>query len=160
MSVLTTLDKVELQTHYALVGAIGVRVALREEPYHELWKKVDEAADALKAAVAATTIDLLEDVEPEDAERLVGHLQELHTLITTLLKRLSDVRWPAGVANQAALDKLQEGAEALGDLLESYYLSRNPDFQQMIGEAIQQLGSATDRPSDWRSALARVQNRR
>lgn len=160
MAGVITLDEVEARAHYAIAGTIDLRVALRREPYEKLWKTLREAADAFEDAVQGTTVDLLDDVEPEDAARMIALLSELGSRAQQLVNRLSEMKWPAGVADEAAFARLRKCTEDVEDLVESFYLSRDPDFQQLVGEAVRKVGPGGDSASDWRAALARLQAQR
>lgn len=100
---------------------------------------------------------MFREVRGSDVADLIPQAQLLYNNVNDLLRTAKEngiARWPL---LKRYLAQLEDSNDSMGDLLESFHLSQDKDFRELVDKAIHGLNKSKD-PPDWRSSLASLQD--
>lgn len=159
MASAATFDELETRTYWALAETGRARRAVREAQFRGTWCVYASLLTFfLRRLVSNVTATELRTFDTERAQGLIENLQKLHSMLNEMLGLAEQERLSQGQLCGRLFRTIQNDTARLGDVLESYYLSLDPDFQRMVKDAIGQLKPKQGRPSDWKSSLAAMQD--
>ncbi len=149
-------DDLEVNTYSALARTSGLRKYVQDSGLNlSIIFYTQFCARGLKRLNKDLTDVNLEDFLGEDASSLVEEISLLHKKLNYVVRAAEAKGLMKNVFFRFFFQQIQSSTEEIGDFLETYYLSSNGEFHQMVDDAIKDL-KPTKNPADWRSTLAKM----
>lgn len=151
MSPATALEELETRAHLTMAETSRARIIFRQPRNPKSIAQAWRLVATVQAMIAFAESPTLEDISSSDTFPVVVQLLQLsYDKARAFALKATE----AGMGPQDWHRALRDAIETLADVLEGFYLARDPEFREVVAHAIRELAPAGDTVVDWRAALA------